>query len=66
MWGIGIQYAMALITLRSRAGVSALQWLGGEVEVHLVESTILQLGRANMHNFPFFCIKHLESSLFCQ
>lgn len=50
MWGIGIQYAMALITLRTSAGVSALQWLGDQVEVYLV--CILQIGRASM---PTMC-----------
>lgn len=40
MWGIGIQYVLALITLRTHVGVRALQWLGDQVEVHLVELTV--------------------------
>ncbi|XP_075875521.1 solute carrier family 28 member 3-like [Nelusetta ayraudi] len=35
MWGIGIQYLMALITLRTHVGVCALQWLGDQVETFM-------------------------------
>lgn len=32
-WGIGMQFVLGLITLRTKIGFDAFDWLGGQVQV---------------------------------